>query len=83
LDSTRQTGGVRYLTDSELLEDVYTINDFILGNEELPGANRPRTALRAQQENTGLSHKVPYLITEFNGHMHLTLLLVIDLRRVH
>ncbi|MBY3073597.1 glycoside hydrolase family 2 protein [Rhizobium laguerreae] len=72
LDSTRQTGGVRYLTESELLEDVYTMNDFILGNEELPGANRPRTALRAQQENTGLSHKVPYLITEFNGHMHPT-----------
>ncbi|MEK1860276.1 MAG: glycoside hydrolase family 2 TIM barrel-domain containing protein, partial [Rhizobium leguminosarum] len=72
LDSTRQTGGVRYLTESELLEDVYTMNDFILGNEELPGANRPRTALRGQQENTGLSHKVPYLITEFNGHMHPT-----------
>ncbi|WP_434711506.1 glycoside hydrolase family 2 protein [Rhizobium sp. YTUHZ045] len=72
LDSTRQTGGVRYITESELLEDVYTMNDFILGNEELPGSNRPRTALRAQQENTGLSHKVPYLITEFNGHMHPT-----------
>jgi len=72
LDSTRQTGGVRYLTESELLEDVYTMNDFILGNEELPGANRPRTALRGQQENTGLSRKVPYLITEFNGHMHPT-----------
>ncbi|EJC75879.1 beta-galactosidase/beta-glucuronidase [Rhizobium leguminosarum bv. trifolii WSM2012] len=72
LDSTRQTGGVRYITESELLEDVYTMNDFILGNEELPGANRPRTVLRAQQENTGLSRKVPYLITEFNGHMHPT-----------
>ncbi|MBX4957667.1 glycoside hydrolase family 2 protein [Rhizobium lentis] len=72
LDSTRQTGGVRYLTESELLEDVYTMNDFILGNEELPGSNRPRTALRTQQENTGLSQKVPYLITEFNGHMHPT-----------
>ncbi|WP_106795879.1 glycoside hydrolase family 2 TIM barrel-domain containing protein [Rhizobium sp. H4] len=72
LDSTRQTGGVRYITESELLEDVYTMNDFILGNEELPGANRPRTVLRGQQENTGLSRKVPYLITEFNGHMHPT-----------
>ncbi|MFP3545718.1 glycoside hydrolase family 2 TIM barrel-domain containing protein [Rhizobium sp. SIMBA_035] len=72
LDPTRQTGGVRYLTESELLEDVYTMNDFILGNEELPGANRPRTALRPQQENTGLAHKVPYLITEYNGHMHPT-----------
>jgi beta-galactosidase len=72
LDPTRQTGGVRYITDSELLEDVYTMNDFILGNEELPGANRPRTALRPQQESTGLSYKVPYMITEFGGHMYPT-----------
>lgn len=72
LDLTRQTGGVRYITDSEFLEDVYTMNDFILGNEELPGANRPRTALRPQQECTGLNRKVPYLITEFGGHMYPT-----------
>lgn len=72
LDPTRQTGGVRYITDSEFLEDVYTMNDFILGNEELPGSNRPRTALRPQQECTGLPRKVPYLITEFGGHMYPT-----------
>ncbi|MGV1836169.1 glycoside hydrolase family 2 protein [Rhizobium rhizogenes] len=72
LDHTRQTGGVRYITESEMLEDVYTMNDFILGNEELPGANRPRTPLRPQQENTGLSKNVPYLITEFGGHMYPT-----------
>lgn len=72
LDPTRQTGGVRYITDSEFLEDVYTMNDFILGNEELPGSNRPRTALRPQQECTGLSRPVPYLITEFGGHMYPT-----------
>ncbi|MBP1883993.1 glycoside hydrolase family 2 protein [Sinorhizobium mexicanum] len=72
LDPTRQTGGVRYITDSEFLEDVYTMNDFILGNEELPGSNRPRTALRPQEECTGLSRKVPYLITEFGGHMYPT-----------
>ena len=71
LDSTRQTGGVRYITDSELLEKVYTMNDFILGNEEL-GGNRPRTALRPQQEVTGLPHAVPYLITEYGGHMYPT-----------
>ena len=35
LDPTRQTGGVRFITESEMLEDVYTMNDFILGNEEL------------------------------------------------
>ena len=71
LDAARQTGGIRYITESELLEDVYTIKDFILGNEEL-GGNRPRTALRPQQEVTGLDHKVPYLITEYGGHMYPT-----------
>ena len=71
LDTTRPTGGVRYITDSELLEDVYTMNDFILGNEE-HGGNRPRTPLRPQQEVTGLKHDVPYLITEYGGHMFPT-----------
>ena len=68
LDPTRQTGGVRYITDSEFLEDVYTMNDFIQGNEELPGVNHPRIPLRKQQEVTGLNKTVPYLVTEFNGH---------------
>jgi beta-galactosidase len=72
LDTTRQTGGVRFILDSEFLEDVFTMNDFILGNEELPGQNRPRTALRSQQECTGLTKVVPYLITEFGGHMYPT-----------
>ena len=72
LDSTRQTGGVRYITDSEFLEDVYTMNDFILGNDELPGNNRARLPLRNQQENTGLKRNVPYLVTEFGGHMYPT-----------
>ncbi|MDB5523672.1 MAG: lacZ [Rhizobium sp.] len=72
LDTTRQTGGARYLTNSEMLEDVYTMNDFILGNEELPGTNRPRTALRDQMEVTGLPKKVPYMVTEYSGHMYPT-----------
>lgn len=71
LDTTRPTGGVRFLNDSELLEDVYTMNDFILGNEE-QGGNRPRTPLRPQQEVTGLKHKVAYMITEYGGHMYPT-----------
>jgi beta-galactosidase len=71
LDQTRSTGGVRYITDSELLEDVYTMNDFILGNEEW-GGNRPRTPLRPQQEVTGLDRVVPYMITEYGGHMYPT-----------
>lgn len=71
LDPTRPTGGVRYLAESELLEDVYTINDFILGHDEL-GGNRARTALRSRAEVTGLARPVPYLVTEFNGHMFPT-----------
>ena len=73
LDPTRQTAGVRCITDSELLEDVYTMNDFILGESDNPlGSNRPRTALRPQQEVTGLDHRVPFMITEYNGHMYPT-----------
>lgn len=72
LDPTRQTGGVRFITDSELLEDVYTMNDFILGQFERPGQNRPRTPLRPTSETTGLDRPVPYLVTEYNGHMFPT-----------
>lgn len=61
LDPTRQTGGVRFIDKSELLEDVYTYNDFIhAGGAEVlrkPGKVLPR-GLRA-----------PYLVTEHNGHM--------------
>jgi len=72
LDATRPTGGVRCIADSQLLEDVYTMNDFILGEFEMPFSNRTRTALRDQQEVTGLPDRVPYLVTEFNGHMYPT-----------
>lgn len=72
LDPTRQTGGVRFITNSELLEDVYTMNDFILGNEELPGNNRGRVVLRDRVETTGISRPIPYMITEYNGHMYPT-----------
>ena len=64
LDNMRQTGGVRYLNNSELLEDVYTINDFV--------HNGGRVALRGQNEVTGLDKKVPYMVTEYNGHMYPT-----------
>lgn len=64
LDPTRQTGGARYHVGSHLLEDVYTFNDFIHD-----GVNKP---LRDQQEATRLPYKVPYLVTEFNGHMFPT-----------
>lgn len=64
LDKTRQTGGVRYLVGSELLEDVYTMNDF-----NYDGVADP---LRAQKFVTKLDKNVPYMITEYNGHMFPT-----------
>ncbi len=62
LDPTRQTCGIRNHEGSELLEDVYTMNDFVMGSGE--------TALRFQRLVTGLPHNVPYLVTENNGHMY-------------
>jgi beta-galactosidase len=64
LDPTRQTGGVRCYKNSELLEDVYTMNDFVL--------NGGNVALNGQNEVTGLAHNVPYMVTEYNGHMYPT-----------
>jgi beta-galactosidase len=61
-DATRQTGGIRNFAKSHLLEDVYTYNDFSHSGK-----------------NAGLAEKkdicpvsVPYLVTEFNGHMFPT-----------
>ncbi len=64
LDPTRQTGGVRFLQRSELLEDVYTFNDF----SHSGGAG----VLKRPREVTGLRREVPYLVTEHNGHMFPT-----------
>lgn len=64
LDKTRQTGGVRCIRNSKLLEDVYTMNDFVHSGDNI--------GLNKQQDVTGLSHDVPYLITEYNGHMYPT-----------
>ncbi len=58
LDPTRQTGGVRYIKKSHLLEDVYTYNDF---NHD--GATNRKLIC---------DKNVPYLVTEFNGHMFPT-----------
>jgi len=64
LDPSRARGGVRYITKSELLEDVYTFNDFNYNGSTAP--------VRAQKAVTGLRRPVPYLITEHNGHMFPT-----------
>ncbi len=75
LDPSRATGGVRYLTNSHLLEDVYTMNDFCHAGGGGSGASSGggkdlKQVLRYQQEVTGLPYKVPYLVTEYMGHTY-------------
>lgn len=62
LDDTRQTGGVRNMPQSHLLEDVYTYNDFVHSGK--------RTALNPPLLMAGPN--APYLVTEHNGHMYPT-----------
>ena len=49
LDSTRQTGGVRYLAESELLEDVYTMNDSSWARRSSAGTARARRCGRCRR----------------------------------
>ena len=63
LDPNRQTGGVRCIRQSRLLEDVYTYNDFIHRGDN-PGLTR-------KSEVTSVPG-APYLVTEYNGHMYPT-----------
>lgn len=63
LDATRQTGGVRAIKKSSLLEDVYTYNDFIHDGKKR-GCERKRDVTS--------DTKKAYLITEYNGHMYPT-----------
>ncbi len=63
LDPTRQTSGVRFLWKSNLLEDVYSFNDF-----SHAGTNAgllPKWLISPDK-------KKGYLISEFNGHMFPT-----------
>lgn len=61
LDDTRQTGGVRCIPQSKLLEDVYTFNDFIHSGGK-----------RAITPKFIVCGNKPLLITEHNGHMYPT-----------
>ena len=63
LDPTRSTGGVRALKKSNLLEDVYTYNDFV-HDGKAKGCER-------KKDVTSDINK-PYLISEYNGHMFPT-----------
>ncbi len=66
LDPSRQTGGVRYLKNSQLLEDVYTFNDFSY-NAVAKGQKGilPRIKVTSNR-------KAAYLVSEYNGHMFPT-----------
>ncbi len=62
IDTTRPTGGVRYIQKSHVFEDIYTFNDFVhTGDNE---------GIRKKKDVTSTKH--PYLITEHNGHMFPT-----------
>lgn len=62
LDPSRPTGGVRNFAGSMLLENVYTYNDFVhRGYNE--GLAVPKKITKKQ---------VPYMVTEYNGHMFPT-----------
>jgi len=63
LDPSRQTGGVRCIAGSNLLEDVYTYNDFLFSGKSRPLAE-PKKITR--------SADAPYLVAEHNGHMFPT-----------
>ena len=63
LDSSRATGGVRFLQQSHLLEDVYTYNDF-LHNGTNKGADEKKKVTPDMSK--------AYLVSEFNGHMYPT-----------
>ena len=63
LDPTRQTGGVRYLKKSSLLEDVYTYNDFVHDGKSKPCERKKDVTPDVAK---------PYLISEYAGHMFPT-----------
>lgn len=63
LDNTRPTGGVRNFKKSNLLEDVYTYNEFVHNGMNV--GCEPK-------KNVTSDRKKAYLITEYNGHMFPT-----------
>ncbi len=62
MDRTRQTGGVRCIRKSHLLEDVYTFNDF----------SHMETNQGFLDKELVTDKSNPYLITEFGGHIYPT-----------
>ncbi len=65
LDEFRQTSGVRFLRKSNLLEDVYSFNDFSFAG------NFKNDGIINKKSGTSDINKA-YYISEFNGHMFPT-----------
>ena len=68
LDPSRPTTGVRCIKHSHLLEDVYAYNDFIHRTHEVK--HYRELVLVNQQAVTGLDYKVPFIVTEYSGHVY-------------
>ena len=64
LDPSRMTGGVRYIKNSHLLEDVYTFNDFSCDSMDKKGV--------LSKKEVGAAPEKALLVTENNGHMFPT-----------
>lgn len=60
IDPHRQTGGVRNIKHSQFLEDVYTYNDFSYAG----------TGRGLQKKKHVCKKGVPYLVTEYCGHIY-------------
>ena len=63
LDPSRPTGGVRYIRKSNLLEDVYTFNDFSHIGSNVGALDKSKVTPDVSKA---------YLVSEFNGHMYPT-----------
>lgn len=63
LDKSRSTGGVRCIKKSNLLEDVYTYNDF---------SHIGKNAGVIDKADATSNMNKPYLISEYGGHMYPT-----------
>ncbi len=72
IDISRPTGGVRFFGHSQLLEDIYTVNDF---HHRGDNAGIAKKSMMTKKDN-------PYLITEYNGHMFPTKSFDSELHRI-
>ncbi|WP_022749405.1 glycoside hydrolase family 2 protein [Lachnobacterium bovis] len=63
LDPTRSTAGVRCFKKSNLLEDVYTYNDFVHSGDNMGCEKKSKVTSDISKA---------YLVSEYNGHMYPT-----------